>query len=160
MNILRNYNTESDTSATHIGPHNDSEAPMYFDKIIRADMGDVSYVSSFNNIKISILTKGIKLGGLMDLAISKRYYSVNKPSVINVCVSLLECDNKEKNLQMAFDLKEISSLYGASERIGLKIFASPENLIKYAKQIKQIKGKEGILTWAALEPIGRASSIK
>lgn len=160
MKILLKYITAEEKNSAHIGPHNDSESHMYFDKIMNADLGDISYYCSRYQIKPSILTKGINLGGRMDLAISKRYYSRNTPSVINICISLLDCDDKNANLKMAENLQSVARLYNSSHRIGLKIFASPDNFIKYADKIRNLKGRDGGLKWAALEPVGRAKDIK
>ena len=96
----------------------------------------------------------------MDLALSKRYYSRNKPSISKVNISLLEGDNIQRNLDLAFNVQKIAKLYHSEHRLSAKIFASPENLIKYAHIIKTIKGSEGTLFWAGLEPIGRAKDIK
>ena len=46
LKILQSYATTDENKAVHIGPHNDSEAPMYFDRVLRADLGDVSHTSS------------------------------------------------------------------------------------------------------------------
>lgn len=160
LKILQSYATTDENKAVHIGPHNDSEAPMYFDRVLRADLGDVSHTSSKWQSKISILTKGITLGGLMDLALSKRYYSRNKPSISKVNISLLEGDDIERNIDLAFNVQKIAKLYKAEHRLSAKIFASPENFIKYADKIRSIKGAEGTLFWAGLEPVGRAVDVK
>ena len=160
LKVLKYYAADNEKDATHIGPHNNSEAPMYYDTILNADLGDVSHTSSKWQSKISILTKGVRLGGLMDLALSKRYYSRNKPSISKVNISLLEGDNIQRNLDLAFNVQKIAKLYHSEHRLSAKIFASPENLIKYAHIIKTIKGSEGTLFWAGLEPIGRAKDIK
>lgn len=160
LKVLKSYAAEEEKDATHIGPHNNSEAPMYHDEILNADLGDISRTASKWQSKISILTKGITLGGLMDLAYSKRFYSRNKPSISKVNISLLEGDNITRNLDLAFNVQKIAKLYHSEHRLSAKIFASPENFIKYADVIRKIKGTEGTLFWAGLEPIGRAKDIK
>jgi len=160
LKVLKNYAAMDEKNAAHIGPHNNSEAPMYHDAILNADLGDVSRTSSKWQSKISILTKGINLDGLMDLALSKRYYSRNKPSISKVNISLLKGDDIERNLNLAFNVQKIAKLYNSEHRLSAKIFASPENFIKYADTIKKIKGADGTLFWAGLEPIGRAKDVK
>lgn len=160
LKILSFYSCKEEKDAMHIGPHNDSEALMYYDSIICADLGDISFTSSKWQSKISILTKGAPLGGIMDLALSKRYYSRNKPSISKVNISLLENDNIERNLDLAFNVQKIATLYNSEHRLSAKIFASPDNLIKYSDKIKKIKGNDGTLFWAGLEPIGRAKNVK
>ena len=160
LKVLKNYAAEEEKDAAHIGPHNNSEAPMYHDKILNADLGDISHTASKWQSKISILTKGITLGGLMDLAYSKRFYSRNKPSISKVNISLLSGDDITRNLDLAFNVQKVASLYHAEHRLSAKIFASPENFIKYADVIRKIKGSEGTLFWAGLEPIGRAKDVK
>jgi hypothetical protein len=160
LKILQSYATTDENKAAHIGPHNDSEAPMYFDKVLRADLGDVSHTASKWQSKISILTKGVPLGGMMDLALSKRYYSRNKPSISKVNISLLEGDDIGRNIDLAFNVQKIAMIYNAEHRLSAKIFASPENFIKYADQIRSIKGSKGTLFWAGLEPVGRAVNVK
>ena len=160
LKVLKSYAAKDEKDAAHIGPHNNSEAPMYHDTILNADLGDVSHTSSKWQSKISILTKGVSLGGLMDLALSKRYYSRNKPSISKVNISLLEGDDIQRNLNLAFNVQKIAKLYHSEHRLSAKIFASPENFIKYAHIIKAIKGSEGTLFWAGLEPIGRAKDVK
>ena len=159
LKVLNCYARRDEKDAMHIGPHNDSEAPMYYDPVIHADLGDVSYSASKWQSKISILTKGVPLGGRMDLALSKRYYSRNKPSISKVNISLLEGDDIERNLELAFNVQKIAKLYHSEHRLSAKVFAAPDNLIKYADRIKLIKGEEGTLFWAGLEPIGRATNI-
>lgn len=160
LKVLKYYAADDEKDAAHIGPHNNSESPMYHDTILNADLGDVSHTASKWQSKISILTKGITLDGLMDLALSKRYYSRNKPSISKVNVSLLEGDNIQRNLELAFNVQKIAKLYHSEHRLSAKIFASPENFIKYANIIRKIPGSEGTLFWAGLEPIGRATDVK
>ena len=160
LKVLKYYAANDEKDAAHIGPHNNSEAPMYRDTIFNADLGDVSHTASKWQSKISILTKGVTLDGLMDLALSKRYYSRNKPSISKVNISLLEGDDIERNLNLAFNVQKIAKLYHSEHRLSAKIFASPDNFIKYANTIKKIKGAEGTLFWAGLEPIGRATNVK
>ena len=102
LKVLKYYAADDEKDAAHIGPHNNSEAPMYHDTILNADLGDVSHTASKWQSKISILTKGIILDGLMDLAYSKRFYSRNKPSISKVNISLLDGDNIARNLNLAF----------------------------------------------------------
>ncbi len=160
LRILKYYAASDEKDAAHIGPHNDSEAHVYYDKVLNADLGDISHTASKWQSKISILTKGIWLGGTMDLALSKRYYSRNKPSISKVNISLLDGDDIARNMELAFNVQKIAKLYKAEHRLSAKIFASPENFIKYAPEIKAIKGQEGTLFWAGLEPVGRAVDVK